>query len=118
MKGLITDDDYGISRLQELVLLDERRQVACDHLRAYQQRMSRSYNKKVKLCSFQLGDLVLRENPKNQQQRIQKGKFEPNWLGPYIITAVYGSGAYQLSTAEGEVLKEPINTLHLKQFYS
>ena len=80
--------------------------------------MSKSYNKKVKPRGFQLGDLVLRENPKNQQQRIQKGKFEPNWLGPYIITAVYGSGAYQLSTAKGEVLKEPINTLHLKWFYS
>ena len=118
MKGLITDDDYRISRLQELVLLDERRQVACDHLRAYQQRMSRSYNKKVKPRSFELGDLVLRENPKNQQKQTQKGKFEPNWLGPYIITAVYGSGAYQLSTTEGEVLKEPINTLHLKRFYS
>ena len=32
MKGLITDDDYRISWLQELVLLDERRQVGCDHL--------------------------------------------------------------------------------------
>ena len=32
MKGLITDDDYRISWLQELVLLDECRQVACDHL--------------------------------------------------------------------------------------
>ena len=80
--------------------------------------MLKSYNKKVKPWGFQLGDLVLRENPKNQQQRIQKGKFELNWLGPYIITAVYGFGAYQLSTAEGEVLKEPINTLHLKRFYS
>ena len=32
MKGLITDDDYKISWLQELVLLDERQKVACDHL--------------------------------------------------------------------------------------
>ena len=48
--------------------------------------MSRSYNKKVKPRDFQLGDLVLRENPKNQQQWVQKGKFEPNWLGPYIVT--------------------------------
>ena len=118
MKGLITNNEYRISWLEELVLLDEHRQVACDHLRAYQQRMSQSYNKKVKTRSFELGDLVLRENPKNQQQWTQKGKFEPNWLGPYIITAVYGSGAYQLLTAEGEVLKEPINTLHLKRFYS
>ena len=49
---------------------------------------------------------------------MQKGKFEPNCLGPYIITVVYGSCAYQISTADGEVLKEPINTLHLKKFYS
>ena len=65
MKGLITDDDYIIYLLQELVLLDECRQVACDHLCAYQQQMLRSYNKKFKPRDFQLGDLILRENPKN-----------------------------------------------------
>ena len=42
MKGLIIDDDYRISQDQELELLDEHRQVVCDHLRAYQQHMSRS----------------------------------------------------------------------------
>ena len=41
MKGIITNDDYIISWLQEIVLLDECRQVACDHLQSYQQRMSR-----------------------------------------------------------------------------
>ena len=80
--------------------------------------MSRSYNKKVKPCDFQLGDLILRENLKNQQQHVQKGKFKQNWLVPYIVTTVFGSSAYYLSIAEGEVLKEPINTLHLKYFYS
>ena len=32
MKGLITNDDYKISQLQELELLDECWKVACDHL--------------------------------------------------------------------------------------
>ena len=32
MKGLITDDDYRIAWLQEVVLLEEHQQVACDHL--------------------------------------------------------------------------------------
>ena len=118
LTGLITDEYTRISRLQELELLDERRQVAFDHLRAYQKRMSKSYNKKVRPREFQAGDLVLRENPKNQQHRVQKGKFEPNWLGPYIVTTVFGSGTYQLSTTEGEPLKEPINALHLKKFYN
>ena len=118
LRGLITDDENRISKLQELELLDERRQVAFNHLRAYQKWISKSYNKKVRPWDFQFGDLVLREKPKNRQQRIQKGKFKPNWLGPYIITEVFGSSAYQLSTTEGEKLKEPINALHLKRLYS
>lgn len=65
LQGLVTDEDYKTSRLQELELLDERRQVAFDHLRAYQKRTSRGYNKKVRQRKFQVGDLVLRENPKN-----------------------------------------------------
>lgn len=80
--------------------------------------MSCSYNHKVKPHTFEIGDLVLRENPKNQQDREKKGKFEPNSLGPYIIIAVYGSSAYQLSTTEGEHLEDPINNMHLRRFYT
>ena len=36
LKGLINDEDYRVSRLQELELLDERRQHAADHLKGYQ----------------------------------------------------------------------------------
>ena len=105
-------------RIQELKTLDEHCKVAFDHMRAYQKRMSTQYNKKVHPREFQVGELVLRENSKNQQHREQKGKFEPNWFGPYIITIVFGSCAYQLSTPEGEELVEPINILHLKKFYA
>ena len=61
LKNLITDEDIRISQLQELELLCERQQVAFDHLRAYQKRMSKSYNKKVRPREFQVGDLILRE---------------------------------------------------------
>ena len=102
MHGLVTDDDYRVSRLQELELLDEHRQAVYDHLRVYQKRISRGYNKKFRHREFQVGDLVLRENPKNQSHRECKGKFEPNWLGPFLITTTFGSGAYQLSMTKGE----------------
>ncbi|GLJ16331.1 hypothetical protein SUGI_0276020 [Cryptomeria japonica] len=118
LQNIISDEDYRVSRLQELELLDERRQTAYSHLKAYQQRMSHSYNHKVKPRTFEVGDLVLRENPKNQQDREKKGKFEPNWLGPYIIIVAYRSGAYQLSTIEGEPLEDPINSMHLRRFYT
>jgi hypothetical protein len=100
LKGLINDEDYRVSRLQELELLDERHQHAAEDLKGYQLIMSQSYNHRVKPRAFQVGDLVLRENPRNQADRENKGKFEPNWLGPFVIIAAYGSGAHQLSTME------------------
>ena len=118
LHGLIIDEDHRAMHIQELETLDECHKATFDHMRAYQKRMSMQYNKKVHPHEFQAGELVLRENPKNQQYREQKGKFEPNWLGPYIIIAVFGTGAYQLSTSEGEELAEPINILHLKKFYA
>ena len=104
-------------RLQELELLDEKFQASFDHMRVYQKCMSKAFNKKVHPREFQVGDLFLQENPKNQQNRDQKGKSEPNWLGPYIITTNFGSGAYLLCIAEGEKPPDPINVLHLKKSY-
>lgn len=98
LKGLILDEEQRVSRLQELELIQERRQNAFDHLKVYQQRICQSYNHKVKPRIFQVGELVLKENPRNQADREKKGKFEPNWLGPFVVTTVFGSGAYQLST--------------------
>lgn len=94
LHNLIDDESYRVSHLQDLELLDEKRQAAYNHLKAYQQRMSRSYNHRVRSRTFEVGDLVLRENPRNQPNREYQGKFESNWLGPYVITAVFGSGAY------------------------
>ena len=47
----------------------------------------------------------------------KKGKFEPNWIGPYIFIANYGKGAYKLSTIEGKEEHNPINFIHMKMFY-
>ena len=78
-------------RLQELELLDEKRKDAFDHMRVYQKILSKTYNKKVFPREFSVGVLVLLENPKNKKNRAQKGKFEPNWLGPFIIIAFFAN---------------------------
>jgi len=42
--------------------------------------------KKVIPKAFEFGDMVLQENISNTTARDElKGKFEPNWFGPYII---------------------------------
>lgn len=80
--------------------------------------MSREYDHKVRHREFEVGVLVLRENIETQKDRKHKGKFKPNWLGPFIIVSTYGYGTYQLSTPEGDLLPNPINTAHLKKFYT
>ena len=59
----------------------------------------------------------MRYNNIRNENRASKGKFDPNWWGPFIITSTFGSGAYLLSTLEGDQLPNPINVLHLKKFY-
>jgi hypothetical protein len=61
---------------------------------------------------------MLKENHKNVPNPENKGKFEPNWLGPFIVTKSYKLRVYQLSTPEEEPLEEPINNMHLKKLYA
>lgn len=99
-------------------MLDEWRQSALTHLQAYQNWLKRSYNKKVRGRHFSVGDLVLKMNYKTQRHREKPGKFEPNWEGPYVVTAAFGSGVYQLATQEGDPLPTSINSMHLRKYYT
>ena len=94
MRGKILDEEYRVARINQLDLLDEKRQQAYDHLTVYQTHLKKNLNKKVLPQHFQLGDMVLKENMKIQADQEKKGKFEPTWLGPYVVTASFGFRAY------------------------
>ena len=55
----ITDEDNAKLCLQDLEALDKKWLEAQQRLECYQARLSRAFNKKVRLWSFQIGDLVL-----------------------------------------------------------
>lgn len=65
------------SRLLDLELIDEIREDAILKMAAYQNRIARLYNRKVKHRSFQVGDLVLR-NAKAIQKH-EHGKLSEKW---------------------------------------
>ena len=83
-----------MAQLTQLDLLDERRQQVYDHLMVYQNHLKRNFNRKVHPCNFQEGDMVLKENMKVQADQEKKCKFEPTWLGPYVVITSFGSGSY------------------------
>lgn len=68
---------------------------------------------------FQEGYLVLKENINKIATNDEvKGKFEPNWLGCFLMVEATGSGTYILSSMDGKEEKKSFNTINIKCFYA
>ena len=86
-------DENTQVRLAELEALDELRLMAQQRFEIYQAQMAGAFNKRVKFCSFDVGDLVLKiKRPIVINQKTQ-GKFESKCESPYVITKVFPKGA-------------------------
>ncbi|XP_059291526.1 uncharacterized protein LOC132045014 [Lycium ferocissimum] len=46
-----------------------------------------------------------------------KGKFAPNWQGPYVVHRVLSGGALILGEMDGKVSTKPINSDLIKKYY-
>ena len=46
-----------------------------------------------------------------------KGKFRPNWIGPYIIKSIWSGGAVILMDLDALEFSQPINMDKLKIYY-
>ncbi|RDX74247.1 hypothetical protein CR513_46046, partial [Mucuna pruriens] len=55
-----------------------------------------------------------KDTAKRQEQR---GKWAPNYEGPYVIKHAFSGGALILTNGEGRDLKHPINADSVKLFY-
>ncbi|XP_049386715.1 uncharacterized protein LOC125850936 [Solanum stenotomum] len=79
-------------------------------------RMARAYNKKVRPRNFEVGQLVVKRILPHQDEA--KGKFAPNWQGPYVIKQVLSKGALQLANMEGKAIDTIINADSIKSYYA
>ncbi|RVW12749.1 hypothetical protein CK203_108641 [Vitis vinifera] len=87
----ISETEWAQARFDQLNLLDERRLRAADHVQAYQRKMARAFKK--------------------------RGKFRPNWSGPYVIRELTPEGAAWLTDLDGNQFLEPTNVDQLKKYY-
>ena len=95
--------------------LDEKRMSALFQTQIYQRRIARAFNKKVKPGKIKAGDMVLK-----QSRAIvfdPRGKFRPNWEGPYLVRTVLPKGAAKISNLEGNEFIEHVNLDRLKKYY-
>ncbi|XP_070049573.1 uncharacterized protein [Nicotiana tomentosiformis] len=112
----ITDEENARLRLAELEALDEKRLEAQQSLECYQARLSRSFNKRVRSRSFQVGDQVLAVRRPIITSHKPVGKFTSKWDGPYVVQEAYSSGDYKPVDADGMRIG-PINGKFLKKYY-
>ena len=113
----LTDEDNAKLCLRELEALDEKQLEAQQSLECYQARLSKSFNKKVRLRSFQVGDLVLAiRRPIITTHKIGS-KFTSKRDGPYVVQEVYTNGVYKIVTEDGLRIG-PINGKFLKCYYA
>ena len=75
--------------------------------------MARAYLKKVQPRSFQSGDLVLRAI----HLLDGRGKFRPNWRGPFVVKQIFSGGAVTLEDMDQVEQSEPVNLCYLKKYY-
>ncbi|KAL6505259.1 hypothetical protein OROGR_025076 [Orobanche gracilis] len=113
----LTEEENACLRLEELEALDEKRLEAQQRLECYQARIAKTFNKKVKIRSFQVGDLVLAVRRPIVVTHRMGNKFLPKWDGPHVVKEVYTNGAYKLISEDG-VNIGPINGKFLKRYYA
>ena len=78
--------------------------------------MKKAYDKKVRPRSFQTGDLVLKKIlPPHSDHR---GKWTPNYEGPYVVSKVFSGGALLLSMMDGEDFASPVNADAVKKYFA
>ena len=100
--------------VESLDSMEETREKANLRIAAYQQKVARYFNSRVKDRKFQVGDLVLR---KVFIRDPAAGVLGPNWEGPYQIEQVLPPGTYKLARLNGELIRNYWNGEHLRKYY-
>ena len=77
---------------------------------------TRAFHKRVRARNFEVGQLVLKHIFPYQDE--YKGKFAPNWQGPYMVRKVLFGGALVVSETNGAVWPNPINSDVVKRYYA
>ena len=99
------------------MILTDKRLKALKEIEKDKLRVARAYNKKVRLKSFQVGDLVWKTILPLGMKSNKFGKWLPSWEGPYKSIKVIFCNSYMMETVQGERLPRAINGRYLKKFY-
>ncbi|XP_070032581.1 uncharacterized protein [Nicotiana tomentosiformis] len=114
-EAMLDDTEWIRVRQEQLMLINKKRIDAVCHGQLYQNRMASAFNKRVKPRQFTPGLLFLKKIFPHQEEA--KGKFAPNWKGPYVVHRVLSGGDLILEETDVRINRKPINLDAIKRYY-
>ena len=75
----------------------------------------RAFDRKVRPRVYHVGDMVLKRILPPQNDR--RGKWTPNYEGPFVVKKVFSGGALLLTTMDGEDFPSPVNADAVKKYF-
>ena len=110
----IIDDMH--QRIDELAGLVETRKEASVRSMKLQLQTKNLYDRRTVIKKFQPEDLVLMWNAR-LQDKGKHGKFDPIWLGPYLIDSLWGNDSYFIKDLSGNQLELPVHGQFMKRYF-
>jgi hypothetical protein len=113
---LIVSDYYKLM-MDNIDELTDKRMAALGEIEKNKIMVAKTYNKKVKAKSFQVGDLVWKTilPLRNKDQKFRKWSL--SWEGPYKVKQVISGNTYLLQILQGKDLPKALNGCFLKQYH-
>ena len=115
METQLEEAEWVQARFDQLNLIEEKSLTAACNGQLYQRRMKRAFDKMVRPREFHKGDLVLKKILPIQKDH--RGKWTPNYEGPYVVKKAFSGGALVLTKMDREELPLPVNSDAVKKFY-
>ena len=107
--------EWAQAHFDQLNLIENKRLAAMSHGRLYQSRVKNAFDKRVRSCKFSEGDLIMKKV--SQVQKDHRGKWAPNYEGPFMVKKAFSGGALFLISMDDEEVPLPVNSDIVKRYY-
>jgi len=112
-----SEEDPMQRRLNQMIHLQQTREEVFKNTSKLQEKIKKIYDRKSKADRFQLDDVVLKWDARNEEKG-KHGKFENLWKGPFKVAAYRGKNAFLLKEMNGkDCPRGPMNGRLLKQYH-
>ena len=112
----LKESEWAQARFDQLNRIEGKCLAVMSHRRLYQKRVKNTFDKKVRSRRFSEGDLVLKKV--SQALKDNRGKWAPNYEGPFVIKKALSGGALVLANMDDEELPSPVNSNVVKRYYA